>query len=222
MRILIVEDIHELSDWLAKLLRHEHYTVDCLFNGEDALHALTLHSYDLGIIDLGLPKMSGIELIRSVRNKGLSMPILILTADGGLQSRVSGLDAGADDYLAKPFDVAEFEARIRALLRRSGTTVKSCIELGTLKFNIDAHSFSINDVQLNLSPREHAVLECLIRRAGLTVSKPVLLDSIYGFEDEASLAAIEIYVHRLRKKLESSSVAITTLRGFGYLLHENK
>ena len=170
------------------------------------------------IVDLTLPKMDGIDVVRHVRAKGLSTPILILTAKDALQSRVDGLNAGADDYLTKPFEVQELEARLRALLRRSNTRLQSELRFGSLSLDQNTRLFSVADVTLHLSPREHALLETLLRRAGTTVSKEALLESSYGFGDDVSLSAIEVNVHRLRRKLENSGVSIATLRGLGYLL----
>jgi two-component system response regulator TctD len=221
MRLLMVEDNLKLASWLAKLLRGEHYVVDCVRSGEDAQHALETQPYSLAIVDLGLPAMGGLELIRRVRDKGLLIPILILTANDALESRIAGLNGGADDYLAKPFEVSELEARLRALLRRTGTTKRAEITFGPLAFDQNTRLFTLGFQSLHLSPREHALLETLLRKAGTTVSKAALLDSIYGLEDDVSLSAVEVYIHRLRKKLEGSAVTIATLRGLGYLLRQD-
>jgi two-component system response regulator TctD len=218
MRLLIVEDNTTLAEWLAKLLRGSNYIVDCVHDGETAAHGVDLKNFDLLIVDIALPRMSGVELVRHVRRKGLSMPILILTARDGLQSRVEGLDAGADDYLTKPFEVEELDARLRALLRRSSTTLKSELRFGSLSFDQNTRLFALNGVALHLSPREHALLETLLRRAGGTVSKETLLERSYGFGGDVNLSAIEVNIHRLRKKLEGSGISIATLRGLGYLL----
>ena len=218
MRLLIVEDNKGLADWLAKLLRGENYVVDCVYDGETALEGTDFENYDLAIVDLALPGISGIEVIGQVRGRGFSTPILILTAQDALQRRVEGLNAGADDYLTKPFEIEELEARLRALLRRSTTPLRSELRFGPLSLNQNTRLFAIDGEPMHLSPREYAVLEALLRRAGSTVSKETLLESVYGFEDEVNLSAIEVNVHRLRKRLESSEVTIATLRGIGYLL----
>ena len=218
MRLLIVEDNMSLAESLAKLLRREKYVVDCVHDGEAAILGSDFGNYDLAIVDLSLPKIGGIDVVRHVRSSGHSTPILILTAKDALQSRVEGLNAGADDYLTKPFEVEELEARLRALLRRSNTTLKSELRFGPLSFDQNTRLFALNETDLHLSPREHAVLEMLLRKAGTTVSKETLLEATYGFGDEVNLSAIEVHVHRLRKKLENSTVTIATLRGLGYLL----
>lgn len=222
MRLLIVEDNKGLADWLAKLLRGERYVVDCVHDGEAALLGTDFENYDLAIVDLALPGIGGIEVISRLRRRGFSTPILILTAQDALQTRVDGLNSGADDYLTKPFEIEELEARLRALLRRSNTPVKSELRFGPLSLNQNTGVFAIDGEDMHLSPREHAVLEALLRRAGSTVSKETLLESVYGFGDEVNLSAIEVHVHRLRKRLENSTVSIATLRGLGYLLRQGQ
>jgi two-component system response regulator TctD len=222
MRLLIVEDNAQLGDWLARILRKAGYTVDCIADGEDADHVLRGESYELAIIDLGLPGISGIDLIRRLRARGATTPVLVLTANDTVSDRVRGLDAGADDYLAKPFDVAELEARVRAQLRRAGPIRNPIISIGPLAFDTNARQFQLDGEPLQLTPREHSVLEALVRRPGQAIGKAALVDSVYGLDDEVAPNAIEIYVHRVRKKLEGSGIAIATLRGIGYLLrHES-
>lgn len=218
MRLLLVEDNLELADWLAKVLRRGNFVVDVLHDGEAADQALSLETYDLVILDLALPSMSGMHLLRRLRSRSDAVPVIILTANASVDGRVAGLDQGADDYLAKPFDVAELEARIRVQLRRSARRPAPVINCGALAFDTNTRLFQIGAVPLALTPREHAVLEALLLKAGRTVSKSQLSQSIFGLDDLADPSAIEIYVHRVRRKLEGSDVRIVTLRGLGYLL----
>ncbi|MBQ9349673.1 MULTISPECIES: response regulator [Phyllobacterium] len=222
MRILLVEDNRDLASWLDKALRQAHYAVDTVYNGEDADHALRVADYALVILDLSLPKMDGMTVLRRLRKSGSTVPVIILTANASLGGRVAGLDEGADDYLAKPFEIAELEARIRAQLRRGHNRANPEIELGELLFDGRTRQFFLSGKLMSLTPREHAVLEHLIFKAGTTVSKTVLCESVFGFNDLADANAIEIYVHRVRKKLEGSSVKIATLRGMGYLLRHGE
>jgi two-component system, OmpR family, response regulator TctD len=218
MRLLLVEDNLELADWLARILRRGNFVVDVLHDGEAADHALLLETYDLVILDLTLPSMSGMELLRRLRSRGETVPVIILTANASVDGRVTGLDQGADDYLAKPFDISELEARIRVQLRRSARRPTPVISCGTLAFDTNTRLFQIGAVPLALTPREHAVLEALLLKAGKTISKSQLSQSIFGLDDLADPSTVEIYVHRVRRKLEGSDVRIVTLRGLGYLL----
>lgn len=221
MRILLVEDHVELSRWLAKALRDAHLTVECASNGDDADSLLLTQEYALVILDLTLPKMDGLEVLKRLRARGNKTPVLILTARSGLNDRVNGLNLGADDYLAKPFELVELEARVKALLRRAQGNEAVTIRCGALSFDTVSRMFSYGDAALALTPREHAVLEVLLTRAGQTIPKEKLFQQVFSLDDNASVDAIEIYIHRLRKKLETietGRVAITTLRGLGYLL----
>lgn len=224
MRILLVEDHMELSRWLAQALRDARLTVESAANGADADALLHTQDYALVLLDLTLPKMDGLEVLRRLRARGGARgktPVIILTARGGLDERVRGLNLGADDYLAKPFELAELEARVKALLRRSQGNEALVHQCGALSFDTVTRMFSYAGAALALTPREHAVLEALISRSGRAVSKEKLFDEVFALEDDANLDAIELYIHRVRKKLESSApgaAAITTLRGIGYLL----
>ncbi|ADJ66002.1 response regulator [Herbaspirillum seropedicae] len=221
MRILLVEDHIELSRWLAKAMRDAHLTVECAHNGADADSLLLTQDYALVILDLTLPRMDGMEVLKRMRARGNRTPVLILTARGGLADRVSGLNMGADDYLAKPFELEELEARVKALLRRSQNNEAVTVSCGALSFDTVSRTFTYGGELLALTPREHAVLEALIVRHGHTVPKEKLFQQVFTLEDNASMDAIEIYIHRLRKKLEHEGpgrVGITTLRGLGYLL----
>jgi two-component system, OmpR family, response regulator TctD len=218
VRILLVEDNRQLSEWLARTLQRERYAVECAYDGEDAHHRLCTQSYDLVILDLALPRMEGDEVLRRLRQRDDNVPVLILSARNTLEGRVGGLDGGADDYVAKPFDVAELEARIRVLLRRQTNRKNPVSTCGNLSFDSNTRLFSVKGKTLQLTPREHAVLEALLMKLGKTVSKQTLADTLYTVDDNVSPDAIEIYVHRLRKKMEGCDASVVTLRGLGYLL----
>jgi len=218
MRLLLVEDNKDLSGWLAKLLRKSNYVVDCVYTGEDADHAAASEDYALAIVDIGLPGIDGLQLVKNIRQRGQSMPILLLTAVDTVTSRVRGLDIGADDYLVKPFDIDELEARIRVQLRRRGGLSSPQITYGELSFDMTSQRFTLRGAELDLTRREHAVLEALISRAGTTIPKTALVDKVFGYDDEAAPNAIEVYIHRVRKKIEVADVTIITLRGLGYVL----
>lgn len=220
MRILLVEDHVELSRWVGRALEKSHYTVERSLNGADADARLSTERYDLVILDLSLARMDGLEVLRRMRARGSRTPVLIVTARTDLTDRVRGLDLGADDYLAKPFEIDELEARIRALLRRSqagGETRPAC---GDLVLDPASRAFELGGKLLNLTPREFAVLESLVLRAGKVVAKDHLHERLFPLESEAKADAIEVYVHRLRRKLAGARVRIVTLRGLGYLLEE--
>ncbi|HEX6959898.1 MAG TPA: response regulator [Ferrovibrio sp.] len=218
MRILLVEDNRDLASWLAKLLRAGHFAVDCVHDGADADQVLATNDYALVILDLSLPKLGGLGVLQRLRARGSTVPVIILTANDSLDGRVAGLDAGADDYLAKPFEFAELEARIRVQLRRANNSAVPVIACGDLAYDTKMRRFRLAGQDLSLTPREHAVLEHLLLKAGQTVSKTQLHESVFDFDQEADASAIEIYVHRLRKKLEGGRVQIRTLRGLGYVL----
>ena len=220
MRLLLVEDNPSLSEWLARSLRHNRFSVDCALNGADADHLLHTQAYDLVILDLSLPKLGGHELLKRLRARGSNVPVLILTATNTLEGRIQGLNGGADDYMAKPFDVNELDARIRAILRRTTQNRNPVLECGSLRYDSNTRLFSIAERALPLPPREHAVLEALIVKQGKTVSKQAIADGLFAMNDSADADSIEIYVSRLRKKLEPCDAAIFTLRGLGYLLKQ--
>ena len=220
MRILLVEDNKSLADWLCRTLRKQQYTIDCLDNGADADFVLHSESYDLVILDLALPKMDGQEVRRRLCARNNRTPVLVLTATNTMQSRVSELNHGADDYVAKPFEVEELKARIRVLLRCSSQVANPLIDCGDLLYNTNTREFTLAGESLSLTPRERAVLEVLVMKMGSTVSKAALAQSLFSIDESISIDAIEVYVHRLRKKLEGSAATIVTLRGLGYLLRQ--
>lgn len=220
MRILVVEDDPILADGLTRSLRQAQYAVDCVATGEQADHALIAQNYDLAILDLGLPKIDGFEVLRRMRHRGSKTPVLMLTARDALDDRVRGLDLGADDYLTKPFDLPELEARVRALIRRGQSGGGSILVHGALQLDTVGRRATLNDTPLELSARELGVLEVLMHRSGRVVNKEQLAEQLYGWEEEVGANAIEVYVHRLRRKLEPAGVTIRTIRGLGYLLEK--
>lgn len=217
MRILLAEDDPMIADGLVRALRKSSYAVDHVNNGADADTALISQQFDLLILDLGLPKLPGIEVLSRLRARKNALPVLILTAMDGLEDRVRGLDAGADDYLTKPFALPELEARVRALTRR-GTALPNRIEYGCISYDQGERVARCNEQILDLSARELALLEILLLRVGRLVSKDQLVDQLCGWGEEVSTNAIEVYIHRLRKKLEPYQVRINTMRGLGYSL----
>jgi two-component system OmpR family response regulator len=221
MRVLIVEDDPVLADGLTRSLRHSDYAVDCATDGEQADHVLTAQNYDLVILDLGLPGLDGFEVLKRLRRRGAAVPVLVLTARDALADRVKGLDLGADDYLTKPFDLPELEARARALIRRGQSGGSSLLVHGTLTLDTSGRRATLGGAPLELSARELGVLEVLMLRSGRVVNKEQLAEQLYGWDDEVGSNAIEVYVHRLRKKLEPAGVAIRTIRGLGYLLEKD-
>ena len=217
MRILIAEDDAIIADGLSRSLRQGGYAVDWAPNGVDAEAALLTVTYDLLILDLGLPKLSGLEVLKRLRSRNSQLPVLILTALDGTGDRVKGLDLGADDYMVKPFELAELEARVRALTRRSSGTTPT-IQCGALSYDQVGRVAQIQGQTLDLSAREIGLLEVLLNRMGRLVSKDQLVDHLCGWGEEVSHNAIEVYVHRLHKKLEAGGVKIATVRGLGYCL----
>lgn len=219
MRLLLVEDQEELAEWLAKALRQGGHAVDVMGRGDHADHALLTQPYDLVILDLSLPGMDGLEVLKRLRTRGGDLPVLILTARGSTDERVIGLNLGADDYLVKPFELSELEARIKALLRR-GQGRSPVVRVGRLAFDSSSRLAAIDDRPLSLTPRELAVLEALLARLGRPVARELLFEKVFDMDTDVRPEAIESYVSRLRKKLEGSGAGITTLRGLGYLLGE--
>jgi two-component system OmpR family response regulator len=217
MRILLVEDDKMLADALSRALVQSAYAVDVSATGDDADHVLRIAHYDLVILDVGLPGLTGLEVLRRLRERKSRVPVLMLTALDALADRVRGLDLGADDYLAKPFDLPELEARVRALLRR-GADVTPELQHGLLRFDTIGRRVFYGDEPVELSARELAVLELLMMREGRVVSKEHMVNHLYGWGDEVGANAIEVYVHRIRRKLEPLGCEIRTVRGMGYLM----
>ncbi|MBZ0186437.1 MAG: response regulator [Candidatus Obscuribacterales bacterium] len=221
-RVLLAEDDEYLLSALALALKHKGYIVDTVANGSEVQTAMIAASYDLLLLDLGLPGLDGTEVIRRIRNCGDEIPIIIITARDTVKDKIAGLDLGANDYLVKPFDVGELEARIRAVLRKGHWKNKIEIEFASLKLNTNSGDVYIEDKQISLTPKEAVVLKMLMAAAGQVVVKQALIDKLARWSDEPSENAVEILVHRLRKKLEVGGVGIKTVRGFGYCLEESR
>ena len=223
MRLLLVEDDAPLAEGLAASLRLGAYSVDWFTQGAQASAALTLETYDAVILDLNLPDTDGLNLLKQWRNNGVRAPVLILSARDEIEDRVRGLDIGADDYLVKPFDVAELEARLRVLIRRMrGGLVDSTIEVGGLKLDLLGRRARLGEHDLALTAKEFALLQMLAMKSGQVQPKEQLISRMSDFEQGMSANALDILIHRLRKKLDGSALTIRTLRGFGYLLESGE
>ena len=223
MRILIAEDDEVLADGLSHSMRQSGYAVDWVKDGQAAKLILSGEQpFDLVILDLGLPKLDGFSVLRSLRENNRHVPVIILTARDAEGDRVKGLDLGADDYMIKPFSLPELEARVRALLRRGQCGMNPVYTCGRLTYDSVARRTMIDGVPLELTTRELSVLEALMVRTGWVVSKEQLLERLYSYSEEASNNAIEVYIHRLRKKIEPAGVTIRTIRGLGYVIDDMK
>jgi two-component system OmpR family response regulator len=220
MRVLLVEDDASLSEGITRILLEAGHAVDARTTGVEALEATRRERFDLVLLDIGLPGIDGYEVLRRLRTAGDFTPVLVLTARDQIGDRVHGLDLGADDYLAKPFAMAELGARVRALVRRAQILASPPITHGPLIFDAAARRAYLCGAQLDLTAREWAVLEVLLRKVEKIVSKESIIDWVASWDDELSLNAIEVYVSRLRTKLEPAGIRIRTVRGFGYMLEE--
>ncbi len=218
MRLLVIEDEPQLNESLCQFLQQQGYVVDSALDGKEGLYLAEEHPYDLAIVDLGLPEIDGIELIKQVRQKQKSYPILILTARGNWQDKVSGLEAGADDYLVKPFHNEELRARVNALIRRSTGHASPVLEFGPIALDTAAKTVSVNQQALELTSFEYNTLEYLVHHAGKVISKIELTEHLYDQDFDRDSNTIEVFIGRLRKKLDpdGSLKPIATMRGQGY------
>ncbi|MFZ2990630.1 response regulator [Ideonella sp.] len=218
MRILLVEDDPALSLGVASGLEREGWSVDVLGDGEQAQSEGLVGQYDLCILDLGLPRRDGMDVLRHWRSRGVRMPVMLLTARDELRDRVAGLDAGADDYLVKPFDLPELLARIRALKRRAEGRLEEVLKLGALQLDLTQRELTHDGERVALSPRELALTEMLMAKAGRVVPKDSIVTRLSSWEADFSENSVEVYVHRLRKRFCELGVVIRTVRGFGYVM----
>ena len=221
MRILIVEDDRALASGLKRSLASLGYAVDHEADAADAVGLATREAYNLVVLDLGLPNGSGYDVLRAIRRAGLKTPVMILTARDHVSEKVKALDLGADDYVNKPFALAEFEARVRALVRRGFFVIDSLLEFGPLQFDSVQHVARLEGTPLDLRRRELAVLHLLLVQAGKLVPKARLISEVFGLDDAVGPNALELYIARLRKKLGAGGLRIRTVRGLGYMLEKD-
>ncbi len=220
MRILVVEDEIELADTLAEILKRNRYTVDCVYTGENGLEYGLTGLYDCILLDIMLPVMDGITVLKSLRKNGISTPVMLLTARSEIEDKINGLDCGADDYLTKPFVTSELLARIRSLTRRKGEYVSDDFVFGNLKLNKKTYSLCFNENDMKLSLKEYQIMEMLIANPRQIIPKERFIEKIWGYESDIEYNNIEVYISFLRKKLSSihANVKIRTARGIGYAL----
>jgi DNA-binding response OmpR family regulator len=216
--VLLAEDDDYLSNGLQKALKKKGYTVTAVDSGTDAQAILHVQNFDIVLLDLGLPGLDGTEILAEFRRRGSTTPVILITARDALDDKIAGLDLGANDYLVKPFHVLELEARMRAALRKTNWENLTVIELGKVKLNTNNGVLTLGGEEIDLTPREAVVLQALLSNAGRVVSKRKIMDQVPDWADESSGNAVEIIVHRLRKKLEIADVTINTVRGFGYII----
>lgn len=218
MRILLAEDESELANWLVRALQQSDFQVDWVNDGRMVRVALKATRYDALILDLGLPGLDGHDVLANLRDADHRLPVLILTARDSLKERVTTLHEGADDFLAKPFELAELEARLLALIRRARGSEHPRLACGPLHYDAGSKQFTLEHQALTLTPREHAALLALIQHSNQPLSKQEILDRVFSDEQDVHPEAVEVMVHRLRKRLAGSTVRINTLRGLGYVL----
>jgi two-component system OmpR family response regulator/two-component system response regulator QseB len=220
MRVLVVEDDALLGDAIQAGLKQSGYAVDWMRDGISADQALTTESYAAVVLDLGLPRLAGLEVLQRLRNRGTPIPVLILTARDTVDERIKGLDAGADDYLVKPFDMGELAARLRALIRRASGKAELLLQVAGVRLDPAAHRVLYHEQPVELSPKEFAVLHALMLNAGKVLSRARLEEQLYAWGEEIESNAVEVHIHHLRRKLAPE--LIETIRGVGYLIPADK
>ena len=220
MRILLVEDDRMLAEALARAFVQSAHSVDVVASGDDADKALLAADYDVLVLDIGLPRMDGLEVLRRLRARRSGVPVLLMTARDAIEDRVAGLDLGADDYITKPFHLSELQARVRALIRRAHLSRTAELIHGRLRLDTAGRRLFCDDQPIDLSAREFAVVELLLMRAGKVVTKQQITENLYGWDEASSSNTIEVFIYRLRKKLQDSGIDIRTIRGMGYLVEK--
>jgi two-component system response regulator QseB len=218
MRLLLIEDDVALGEGIHQALSREGYTVDWVKDGTRALHAVLSEEFDLAILDLGLPKLDGLTVLKRLRDSGSALPVLILTARDATEDRIAGLDAGADDYLIKPFDLSELKARLRALLRRSAGRARVMIEHAGISLDPTSQQVTYQNEPVSLTPKEYQLLYELLSPPGRVMTRERLIQLLYGWNEEAESNTLEVHIHHLRKKF--STELIRTVRGVGYLVED--
>ncbi|BAK80859.1 response regulator transcription factor [Candidatus Arthromitus sp. SFB-rat-Yit] len=220
MKILLAEDEKELSNAIVAILKHNYYSVDCVYNGEDALDWILNDEYDLIILDIMMPKIDGLNVLKILREKNVDVPVLILTAKGEIDDRVIGLDLGADDYMCKPFDIKEFLARVRAVIRRKHGVTSNNLEFNNMFLNKQSFELSYEDKVVRLGNKEYQMIEMFMSNPNVIISSEKFMNKIWGYDSEAEINGVWVYISYLRKKLISigSPVEIKAFRGIGYKL----
>ncbi len=220
MRILVVEDQEDLNEIIARKLTNEKYSVDCCYDGDEALHYLDMTDYDGVVLDIMLPGITGLGVLRKMREKGNKTPVLMLTALGTVEDKIAGLDSGADDYMVKPFDLGELAARVRALVRRGGERASSVMTCGDLTVDTVTHEVKRAGGEINLTAKEYSILEYMMQNAGRPLSREMILDHIWNYDYEGASNMVDVYMHHLRKKIDEGfeEKKIHTVHGVGYIL----
>ncbi len=224
MKILYAEDERAMSDAVTEILRHKNYVVDAVYDGEEALDFIMAEKYDGIILDVMMPKMSGIEVLSNIRKSGIGTPVLLLTAKSEVSDKVEGLNAGADDYLAKPFAMPELVARVGALVRRSGEIIPDDMKIGNVTLNRQSYEISTSSGEIRLSRKEYLMMEMLMKSNGRPISTESFMTRIWGYDSEAEVNVVWVYISYLRKKLAglNANIQISALRGRGYVLEAVK
>ena len=223
MRILLAEDEKELSNALVAVLKHNNYSVDAVYDGNDAYNYGICENYDCIVLDIMMPKMDGIQVLKKLRAEGIQIPVLLLTAKAEIEDRIAGLDSGADDYLTKPFAMGELLARLRAMTRRQSTVVSDVLKVGNITLNRENYELKSDKGSFRLGNKEYQMMEMLMRNPSVIISTEKFMDRIWGYDSEAEINVVWVYISYLRKKLTSlnADIKIKAVRGVGYTIEEN-